>query len=476
MSKSIVIIGGGISGLCAGINCLKNGHNVQIIEKNNYYGGKCGHSKELSILDNYPKRIVCDEKMNTLFTELGINIKYNNQENFYVYKYDNASLVIKNDFDSLTSELLKNSIGDEKAIMEFLNILKIGQKHYINYQKPKDFLNILEYSKYKKAYSANEKIVKKYQKISIKEYFKRFNSAIIKNAFCSLLPANTSMSGLIFYLGRILNGEIKVVESNIIDQLYQKYNCLGGKYLFNKNAKKLLLNKYNRIESVVLSDGNIVHGDYFISCIDPLATYNNLLEKKYKDRKLFLKLDNPLDYYLNRKIIIGFKINTVLPMNDFVIQTEEFGFNTQRFNYLYFKTNQQFLYCEFYQNQNDYDYLNILLKKEKNIKKIIGDMISKIETEIKKAFPNIKLSYMDTIIPQDVAQEFNCYQGYTNGFYSTPQGYDIQLDYNIEPIKNLLIGSSLITSNGGITNSFITGKFSAMKLQRIINNEKETGL
>lgn len=476
MSKSIVIIGGGISGLCAGIHCLKNGNDVQIIEKNNYHGGKCGHSKTFSILDNYPKRIVCDEKMITLFEEIDVNLKFNNQENFYVYKYDNTSFVIKKDIDFLMSELLKNSIGDEKAIMEFISLLKIGQKHYINCQKPKEYYNIFEYSKYKKAYSTNEKITKKYQNISIKEYFKRFNSLIIKNTFCSLLPENSSMSSLIFFLGRLLNGDVKIVDSDIIDQLYQSYTSLGGKYLFNKNAKKLLLNKHNNIESVVLDDESIIKGDYFMSCVDPIFTYNVLLENKYKDRKLFLKLDNPLDYHLNHKIIICFKMNAKLPMNDFAIQTEDFGFNTQRFNYLYFKTHQQFLYCEFIQNQNDYDYLNILLKKEKNIKKIVGDIVSRIEVEIKKAFPNIKISYIETIIPQNIAKEFNCYEGYISGFYSTPRGHDIELDYTIEPIKNLLIGSSLITSNGGITNSFITGKFSAMKLQRIINNEKETRL
>ena len=39
--KKIVIIGGGLSGICAGIYALKNDFQVTIIEKNDEIGGLC---------------------------------------------------------------------------------------------------------------------------------------------------------------------------------------------------------------------------------------------------------------------------------------------------------------------------------------------------------------------------------------------------------------------------------------------------
>ena len=39
--KKIVIIGGGLSGMCAGIYALKNDFQVTIIEKNDEIGGLC---------------------------------------------------------------------------------------------------------------------------------------------------------------------------------------------------------------------------------------------------------------------------------------------------------------------------------------------------------------------------------------------------------------------------------------------------
>ena len=41
MGKQIVVIGGGLAGLTAGIELLQKGHEVTIIEKNNNVGGLC---------------------------------------------------------------------------------------------------------------------------------------------------------------------------------------------------------------------------------------------------------------------------------------------------------------------------------------------------------------------------------------------------------------------------------------------------
>ena len=41
MSKDIIVIGGGIAGLNAGIELLQKGHKVTIIEKNDNVGGLC---------------------------------------------------------------------------------------------------------------------------------------------------------------------------------------------------------------------------------------------------------------------------------------------------------------------------------------------------------------------------------------------------------------------------------------------------
>ena len=40
----IIIIGSGISGYAGAVICLKQGYEVNIIEKNDYIGGKMGNS------------------------------------------------------------------------------------------------------------------------------------------------------------------------------------------------------------------------------------------------------------------------------------------------------------------------------------------------------------------------------------------------------------------------------------------------
>lgn len=466
----VVIIGSGISGYASAIICLKQGYEVTIIEKNNYMGGKNGQLNKHPLLYYYPKKVLID---NQIFEELNVKPQFIISDIAFIYKTNDHSLCIYTDITKLFNELLNYSINDEKNIIELINLIKQGQLYYINSLKPQDFFRFFEYSKEKRKHIMTDKINSKYHKMSIKEYFSKFNSVLIRRAFSCILPEYCSMSSLIFYLGLMTCDRLKYVNCDLIEELNHEFNRLGGKLLLGKNAKKLDFDHLNHISNVILDDGEIIEGDYFISSIDPLYTYNNLLKKKYIDRKLNLKINNHYDYYLNRKFIVCFLINESIVANDIFLEVNEFGFNTQRFNYLHLINNGKYLYCVINQNQNDYDYLKILLNKPAVLKKIYNEIIDLIITNFKKHFPKIRISYVDIVTPFDIENEFNCYGGYTSGFFDVPSGSNIVCDLTVPSINNLFLCSSNLSQNGGIFNGFVNGKFSALTLIRTVENEKE---
>ena len=53
MSKKVIIIGAGISGLVSGIYCLKNGFDVCIYEKNSFSGGLLVNSIQKNFSHKY---------------------------------------------------------------------------------------------------------------------------------------------------------------------------------------------------------------------------------------------------------------------------------------------------------------------------------------------------------------------------------------------------------------------------------------
>lgn len=466
----IIIIGSGISGYAGAVICLKQGYEVNIIEKNDYIGGKNGQFNKHPLLYYYPKKMLID---NQIFEELNIKPQFIDSNIAFVYKTDNQSLCIYNDITKLFNELLNYSINDEKNIIELINLIKQGQLFYINSVKPQDFFRFFEYSKEKKKHIMTDKINSKYHKISIKEYFSKFNSVIIRRAFSCILPENCSMSSLIFYLGLITCDKLKCVKNDLIEELNKEFNDLGGKILLGKCVTKFDFNHLNHVSNVVLDDDKRVEGDYFISAIDPLYTYNNLLKKKYIDRKLNLKFNNYYDYYLNRKFIVCFLISENIVANEIFLEVNEFGFNTQRFNYLHLINNGKYLYCVINQNKNDYDYLKILLNKPIVLKKIYNELIDLVITNFKKHFPKTKISYVDIVTPFDIENEFNCYEGYTSGFFDMPNGSNIVCDLVVPSINNLFLCSSNLSQNGGIFNGLVNGKFSALTLIRTVENEKE---
>lgn len=474
--KEIVIIGSGVAGLSAGIFCLKEGFKVTIIEKNDYSGGKNGNFSQHPLLKMYPKEIIGSSneyETNRLFDDLDIKVAFKNNDILYLYKEKDRELNIYKDITKLFNELLEYSEGDESRIIDLINLIKQGSLYYINSEKPEEMYRFFEYGKQKKKNNVNDKIIKKYQKITIKEYFESFNSAIIKGAFTNILPSYCSVSSLICYLGYLTNDNIKYINNDLNDELYRKYIELGGKLLFKKEAKEIAFDRLNYVSSIVLNDETKVTGDYFISAVDPIFTYNTLLKKKYSDRKLFLKINNHFDYSLNRKFIVCFLMNEELNINDIILKANEFGFNTQRFDCLNFKTNGKYLFCILNQNKNDYDYLKIILDKPMVFKKICGDLVDLIINTFKLNFPKTKISFVDVITPIDLEKEYLCYEGYTSGFLDTPKGINFMCDLNVASINNLFLASSLLSQNGGITNAMINGKFSVLKMIRMIKNEKE---
>ena len=279
-SKKVIIIGGGLSGLISGIHCLLKGMNVTIIEKNSQFGGKLSIPKH----ENYPYIIYDKTKFKELLDELNIKISIDNN-----YKIDNLDY----DYNEFIDFLNSNSIDDNKIIKDFSN----------------ELLRLIN----------NKKANKKYEKISIKDYIEDINSKAIKEKILSLLPNYLSMNVLLKYLSLYFRGEFCLYEKQILSEIKAKYLELGGKYLFNKEAKNINFYKKNIVKSVVLDDNTIIEGDYFISAIDPHYILNNLLNNKF-NHVLSILYNDYLKTKMNYKISFLFAINKPFSYSTLIVQ------------------------------------------------------------------------------------------------------------------------------------------------------------
>ena len=145
--KKIIIIGGGITGLCCGIFLLKKGYSVSIYEKNDFAGGCCsGWYKDGIYIDNCMHWLTGTNQQTKTFKlwkKVGaISETSNLHQGDYFYKsvFEDNYIELSKDIDKFHKSMLALSYNDKKEINRFINTVK----HFIVLNKRNDlFVNLL---------------------------------------------------------------------------------------------------------------------------------------------------------------------------------------------------------------------------------------------------------------------------------------------------------------------------------------------
>ena len=126
--KNIIIIGGGISGLTAGIFAQKQGYNSIIIEKHNEVGGNLtGWYRDGFYIDNCIHWLTGTNKKTkeySLLKQIGVRDNFYFQENFFTVHLNNQSLSFNKNPEKTRLDMLKISLEDSFEINKFSLISK----------------------------------------------------------------------------------------------------------------------------------------------------------------------------------------------------------------------------------------------------------------------------------------------------------------------------------------------------------------
>lgn len=494
--KKILIIGAGVSGLSAGIYALKNGFDAEIYEKNDRAGGMCIAWKRRGFTIDGCIHWLTGTKDNTdlnqIWRDTGVitdETEVINHEDAGVIQYEGEKLTLYCDIDKLEAELLRVSPIDKKPIKRFIKDLINVFNMPLPLHEPLNTMNFFSFIKTGISLLPYLPFYLGRGRQSCEDYAKKFKSPIIRYMLKEWQPGpgNTyamiySLATIVFKNGGVPKGGSQAMANSMINQ----FLSLGGKLHLCKGVKSIVIEKKNAT-GLVLDDGEVVKGDYIVSAIDAKFMLDQLLENKYKNKKLDSRFNNvksnpspscfcayfAIDKALVNKLSDGHSI--YFPVDPILVGTRKISGIKVR-NYAYDSTfdfkNKTVVEVLLEQYNWDYDFWINLYKdkskynEEKN--KICNEVINKICEQFNFVKPE-DFQILDSFSPVTLKRYTNSYMGSFMSFMLTKRSKILMHNGKIKGIGNLYFASQWSQSPGGLPLAAAVGKFS---IQRILKKEK----
>ncbi|HEY3344538.1 MAG TPA: FAD-dependent oxidoreductase, partial [Anaerolineaceae bacterium] len=132
-SRSALVIGAGVGGICAAIHLRKQGFHVTVVEKNARPGGRCDHfTREGHHFDSGPTLMVMAPLFQTEFAALGASMNalldlQRVDPTYHLVFDDRSQLALTSDLKSMYAQLEAFEPG---AFQGMLRYLTEGHRHY----------------------------------------------------------------------------------------------------------------------------------------------------------------------------------------------------------------------------------------------------------------------------------------------------------------------------------------------------------
>ena len=488
-AKKVVIIGGGISGLTAGVYARLAGFEAEIYEKNAMPGGECiGWNRKGYHIDNCIHWLTGTRKDTELYNvwktvgALSDDTEYAALDAFYSSTKDGRKATLWCDLKRTEKELTLLSPEDETQIRHFIESVEISKQCLFPAEKPMDMWGLKDYINMGKTMKDFPKVMKEFQKISLGEYAKRFKSPLLQGLMCDYLPKSYAAYSFLVSYATVAdgNGNIPLGASLQMSlRMEKRFMELGGKIVYNAPAKRIILEKKNAV-GLELENGTVIKADYIIPTVDTHVLFHKLLPDTPMPKELSEAYANAKKYPATS----GFQVAFAAPIGAMegetvFIDIDPISLGNKSFERIYVKS---YAYDDIFNKEgktviqtcmtqvdDDYEFWKSLGKEEyAALKEKLTEEVAK---RIEKAFPLMagQLEHLDTWTPLTYERYCNAYHGSYMSFVTTPEGKQIRMKGKIKGIDNLFLAGQWTNSPGGLPVAAASGKFA---VQRILKELK----
>jgi phytoene dehydrogenase-like protein len=471
--RKMVIIGGGIAGLCAGVYARKKGFAAEIVEMHSLAGGLATAWKRGGYtFENCIHWLLGSKKgadLNDTWREVFDieRLEFYNSAIQSVTEKAGARITMYRDNDALERELLAKAPEDSQPILDFMaDVRKLTQfrmpmedgffKKALSYARAAPYLSLLSRA----------------SKITAKEYGRRFRNPLLRSYFHGIM-GELSAIALLFSFAWMnsgngaypIGGSLRMIE--LIEENYRK---LGGNIRFNARVKEIIV-KEGRACGVKLENGEIIEADVVVSAADGHATLFDMLGERYLDESTKSRFHTmkPFPSYLMvsfgvaRKFAGEPELLTILlekpiPIDD---RTELDNASFRIFHYdPTFAPEGKTAIVSFIPTYN-YEYWTQLregspTKYASEKQRIANKIIEVFDTRYPGSKERIEI--IDVATPATVIRYTNNWHGSMEGWLLTPKIGAKQLPCTVRGVQNFYMVGQWISPGGGLPAGLLTAR------------------
>ena len=278
--KRIVIVGGGVAGLSAGIYARLNGFEAVICERGAMAGGNLvGWRRGGYHIDNCIHWLTGTNPASPLYVmwqDLGAlgDVEILQPESLYCCELEGKRLTLWRDLSRLEREMLALSSEDRGEILSFCRGVRLAQS-----------LMGVGGAQHDRGATARERVTAlpllfKYGRMDAGALAARFHHPLIRQFLLSFLTPRFGALALFCVFAHFCadNGGLPRGGSlEMARRITERYLSLGGELLLKKEVTRVLVAD-GRAAGVVCADGSRITGDYVLLTCDPAVCFGRLLD------------------------------------------------------------------------------------------------------------------------------------------------------------------------------------------------------
>ncbi len=493
--KKVVIIGGGIAGLSAGIYAQRNGFETEIFEKNAVAGGECtGWNRKGYHIDNCIHWLIGSDKkskMNQIWRDLGVlsdEIPVYFEPYFYMLDKDGKQLHFWSDLEKARNEFLETAPEDTEEINKFFDAVKCAESMQIPCEKSIAEMNFVEYMKFGMGMADIAKVTKEYGNETVEEITHRFHNPLVREMMTKYFSKEYMAFTLIVscsFLTSQTGGLPQGGSVGMVERMVKQYEKLGGKLHLCTEVNKILTQKHDRnniATGIQIADGKLIKADYVICATDTDVTFHRLLDSTYMDKALCSCYSSSEGYKTITMFHAAFGVEADadegVPSGSVMFDCEPFHIATKEEHYMairkydydetLFPSGKHVIQCNILMDEEDYLYWKELYRDKESYQKEKERIAGKLQERIEKKYPQLKgkLVFLETYTPVTFERYCSAYKGAYMSFFGQKGCKSIYLKNTIKGLNNVLISSQWLQLNGGLPIAATSGKFAVQALMK----------